>query len=704
MNSSRNPLNFPLPYASRASVPEARVGMILQRGGEEFMLSKLDDRFTVAPKSNAPSSWTQQIRGQKQQFLGRTQIADFLVPSNRRDRIMAAARARDSVAFASHVYQIQDNLGTLVYLTDQIAIQFHQGTSDFTQKVIGDRFGLRRLKPVVSIPNTFVFQITYLAQENPVKIANRLMGLSQVMVAEPNVMIQTQKHYRPQDSLYHKQWYLHHTGGNQLTWGSHINVEKAWDITRGSRACTIAVVDDALDLNHPDFQGLGKIVAPRDFKEQDFLPQPSEIEDNHGTACAGICLAEENGNGIVGVAPGCALMPIRTTGFLDDESIEQLFDWAITKGASVISCSWGPAAVNFPLSLRQRAAISRAATEGRKGKGCVIVFASGNANRPVNGFVTERGWPGQVLEGYTKWLAGFPVHPDVIAVSACTSLNKKAVYSNWGKQISVCAPSNNAPPGILLQETGFIETAPQINTYTPGLGVFSTDRTGAIGYSRNDFTGDFGGTSSACPVVAGVAALVLSVNPDLTAREVKRILEQTADKIEDPNPDPQLGFRNGTYDLRGHSEWFGHGKVNAFEAVKTAKQQLAVPLRVIRRVAGQNNERLAIPDYNQLGVTSEIYISDSGRLKDIQVRIDIQHDFLGDLEVSLMAPNGDLVLLQNRTMVRARKLQATYSLQNILAFRQLLNQSVYGVWKLLLVDHALGDTGWLNGWQLTLGV
>ncbi len=86
-------------------------------------------------------------------------------------------------------------------------------------------------------------------------------------------------------------------------------------------------------------------------------------------------------------------MPIRSTGFLDDESIEEIFNWIIEKGASVISCSWGASAVYFPLSLRQTAAINSRRNKGRNGKGCVIVFAAGNANRPINGTVNERNWP-----------------------------------------------------------------------------------------------------------------------------------------------------------------------------------------------------------------------------------------------------------------------------------------------------------------------
>jgi subtilisin family serine protease len=462
-----------------------------------------------------------------------------------------------------------------------------------------------------------------------------------------------------------------------------------------------------VDINHPDFQGPGKLVAPRDFRENDFLPLPGEAEDNHGTSCAGVAVAEETGTGAVGVAPGCALMPIRTTGFLDDESIEQLFDWAVRNGASVISCSWGPSAVYFPLSLRQRAALTRAATRGRNGKGCVIVFAAGNANRPTNGKVNERGWQNNVLKGPTEWLGGFATHPDVIAVSASTSLNKKAVYSNWGAEISVCAPSNNAPPGVGLQGVGYVFTAPEITTPIRGLGIVTTDRVGGEGYDPSDFTRDFGGTSSACPLVAGVAALVLSANPDLTAVEVKQILQQTADKIVDPDADPQLGFRKGTYENGGRSDWFGYGKVNALKAAQAAVQrrQSQTPAIVTTRlIQQQNSTSVAIPDYNTTGITSVIQIGETAVVRDVQITVEIAHPFMGDLEIRLIAPNGQTSLLQGRTLGRRQNLKATYTLQTTPQLQRLLNQPAQGRWQLQVVDFAQQDTGTLKNWQLVLGV
>ncbi|MCC3408023.1 MAG: S8 family serine peptidase [Microcoleus sp. PH2017_10_PVI_O_A] len=554
-------------------VPEASLAVILQRGGDELLLSKVPNRFTVRPSATASASnnWAAKTQAKLNRRVGQSNLEEYLVVPENLDLAMQAARASDAVAFASHVYCPANNPSTFFYLTDRITIQFGEQVNEESRWAIANAANLTIVRPVEGIPNTFVCEVTKQATENPIKIANRLTRYPEVSIAEPNILIETQQHYTPRDPLYPKQWYLNNQGGDGVVSGAQIYAEPAWDITRGARSIVIAIADDSVDLTHPDFQGQGKIVSPIDFKDGDTSPMPVAESDNHGTSCAGVAAAEENGQGTVGVAPGCALMPIRTTGFLDDESIEKIFNWAVEKGAAVISCSWGAGAVYYPLSLRQSAAITKAATKGRGGRGCVILFAAGNANRPVNGAVDEKGWPNNMFGDRTKWLAGFAVHPDVIAVSASTSLNKKAAYSNWGTSISVCAPSNNAPPGTWLPETGFIATGPEVSQYLPGLGVFAADRVGVVGYDSGDYTNSFGGTSSATPVVAGVAALVLSANPRLTAREVRGILEQTADKIVDPDPDPQLGNRRGNYDATSRrSDWFGYGKVNAFKAVQAA--------------------------------------------------------------------------------------------------------------------------------------
>jgi len=687
------------------------LGTTLQRGGETLALDKALDRFTARP--NDPDSidaLTERIPAQfcdtvpvgsrREAILLEFRVAD----PDRLNDAMVATRNLDEIAFVSHVYQIRDNPGTFVYLADEITAQFDDAVSEAERNAIATDLGLQLLKPLEGLPGAFVYRVTKNATENPIKLANRLIDRDEVLAAEPNIVIRSSPAYRPADDLYSRQWYLHHDGGALLSPNSHIFAEQAWDITQGDRSIVVAIADDSIDIDHPDFQGIGKIVAPRDLRGKDFLPLPEAETDNHGTACAGVCLAEETGKGIVGVAPGCALMPVRTTGYLDDDSIEELFDWAVEHNAAVISCSWGASAVYFRLSMRQYAAVTRAATQGRSGKGCVVVFAAGNANRPTQGTLNERGWPNNVISGTTRWMSGFAAHPNAICVAASTSLGKKAAYSNWGPDISVCAPSNNAPPGIWLQQTGFISTAPAVTQALSGLGIFTTDRTGTSGYSRDDYTFGFGGTSSACPVVAGVAALVLSVNPDLTAAEVKDLLQRTADKITDAEADPQLGKRLGTYDSHGHSQWFGYGRVNAHRAVLEAKTLQDISATVTKRVRGTNDRDFPIPDNHPDGVRSPIRVLEDLPVADLSVNIDLEHDYLGDLEVSLVAPNGQRVLLQGRRAGRQTHVVANFSLANAPQLAKFRGLSAEGTWYLEAIDLAPGDTGTLKRWQLTLGM
>lgn len=686
-------------------VQPGQEGLILQRGGEELALLKVEDRFTFSPMEGvSPDATIATLNPEAVMPIPGWDLMEVQVSPENLDTAMRTARDADAIAFSSHVYQVEGNPETLLYLTDEITLQFAPSVDMDRIRAIAATVGLEGIKPIREIPQTYVFQVTRRATENPIKIANHLMRMPEVLVAEPNIITYSEKLYRPQEPDYRRQWHLQNQGGAQISSNSHISVEAAWDITRGERSVVIAVTDDAFDLNHPDFQGVGKMVAPQDLKGRDRLPLPEESHENHGTACAGVAIAEENNTGAVGVAPGCSFLPIRTTGFLDDRSIEDLFDWAVQQGAWVISCSWGASATYFSLSLRQRAAITRAARQGREGKGCVILFAAGNANRPVSGTINERGWTGNALQGNTNWLNGFAVHPDVISVSATTSLGKKAAYSNWGDAISISAPSNNAPPGVWLPQSGYVFTGPRIQSALPGLGVVTSDRTGRSGYEGGDLTSTFGGTSSACPIVAGVAGLVLSINPFLTAQEVRQILQDTADKLVDSASDPQLGFSYGSYNAKGHSRWFGYGKVNAARAVKTARDRIPTPLIPNEWKSVQNSAVVQIPDFNLRGTGSLIRVQENLLLRDIRVTVDVEHDYLGDVDIRLQPPSGEAVLLQSRTLGRATRLQFTYTLKTTPQLRNLLGRSPRGTWQLRLTDHAPNHTGSLRGWRISVGV
>ena len=685
-------------------------GRILQRNGEELRVYKVRNRLTLCTRDLAAlqtltQQWNpQQIRNVTPQAIHQSPvIVEWKLPGHQLDSALEQLRQEPSITYASHVYQLALSPGTYLYLANQITVQFRHQTSTDTIDSTVRAVGLIPTRALIEDEDTYSFTLGPSARKNPIKIANILARHDDILLAEPNIIMAIAPDYRPSDDRYKDQWYLYHrNSASDLDRTAHVDAEKAWEITRGSRSITLAITDDGFDLAHPDLEGAGKIVAPRDLKNKDGVPTPVEHYENHGTAVAGVALAEETGRGVVGIAPGCSLMPIQTTGYLDDVSIEQLFDWAIDNGADVISCSWSAAAVYFPLSRRISRAINRAATKGRNGKGCVVLFSAGNANRPLEGRVEETGWVRNILKGVTTWLSGFAIHPDVITVSASTSLNQKAAYSNWGKHVSVAAPSNNAPPNMALSE-GTFNTGPPIRTRLVGRTVITSDRTGDKGYTRSDFT-NFGGTSSACPLVAGVVGLMLSANPDLTAREVKRLLQDSTDKIVDDSPDPQLGQTYGTYDRNGHSLWFGYGKVNAYRAVKAAKDK-ALRDRILRNTLTATNRNVTnIPDANSRGIFSAVNVSESGQLQDIKIFIQAEHEFLGDVSFTLHSPQGIETLIQGRTLGRQTRLQRTYSLVSTPALRQVLNTPVKGQWQLQVIDHVPGDTGTLRKWELVLGI
>lgn len=662
----------------------------LWRGGQKIALRKQPDRFTARMRRGArPERVESAAPVELSARLDRQNLTEFTVQAEDLDEAMEQARSDDEVAFASHVYAFEQAPEDSLYLMDEITVQFVPEAEDAEIEELIAPHGLELLRPVEGLDRTFVFRVTEQAAENPIKIANQLAEEELVEASEPNLAVRQRALHTPTDTEYRHQWHLQHDGGVSLRDGSHIDAERAWDLTRGERSVVVAVADDSVDLAHRDFLGPGKVVAAVDFKGQDFEPLPEAADDNHGTACAAVAVAEENGTGTVGAAPGCGLMPIRTTGFISDGSIEDLCDWIIDNGASVLSASWSAAARFFPLSIRMRAALRRAATVGRNGLGCVLVFAAGNENRPIDGTVNERNWPGNSPSGTTPWHNGFAAHSDVIAVSASSSLGLKSAYSNWGAEISVCAPSNNVRP----------PTFPRVTVATPGRGVVTADRVGPAGYSSSDFTFSFGGTSSACPVVAGVAGLILSANPDLTAAEVREVLEGTADKIEDPDPDPQLGNQFGTYDGQGRCHWFGFGKVNAFRAVREALDR--------RGEAGETVEHssspaLDIPDNNAGGVSDEIDVPEQGRLRAVRVEVDIPHTFIGDLRVTLTSPAGTSVVLHDRKGGGANNLRSSYDVDSIPALAALAGEPVQGTWTLRVQDLAGLDTGRLDRWTLAL--
>jgi thermitase len=311
----------------------------------------------------------------------------------------------------------------------------------------------------------------------------------------------------PNDPLFPDQWGLRNMPGTNGKPAGDVRILGAWAVTRGKPNIQVAILDEGLDLGHPDLNG--KIIASWDAVMRQDGAQAQD-DAYHGTACAGIIAAlSDNNLGIAGVAPEVKLIGIRVAirdsqgrWVTDPATVAAGIDKAVKLGADVLSNSWGvnPA---VPLEDIERA-IQRAYTKGRNGRGSIIIQAAGNTPLREGTTQTEGGrvdFPANMAKSTPVIAIG--------AVSPCEELKTRTSCDNetfWA--------SNHGPEELSL--------------LAPGVRIITlTNRA----LASTPYTTCFRGTSSATPFVAGVAALLLSIHSELTADEVKQHLIQTADVL-----------------------------------------------------------------------------------------------------------------------------------------------------------------------------
>ncbi len=487
----------------------------------------------------------------------------------------------ERIAYVSRVYYLGQNP---LLVTDEFFVAFKPDVSRQAINKLNVANQVELIEELTFPPNRFLLRVKTHDLRGALDMVNRYFETGLTEYAEPN-FIRTWVltfPFTPNDPLFPEQWHL-----------PRIQAPEVWDVHTGDPSVVVAILDDGIDLDHEDFDSPGKFVHEYDFLDLD--DDPSHAPDGyHGTPVAGLAAADgNNSTGVTGVAPGCRIMPLRLIcRGTDDNKIRNAFRHAADtdNGAAVINNSWGYDTRNapFPLPGWLKDVFDDVTNRGRGGKGCIIFFGSGNWNINISEPATRDG-----ITNYGR----------VIAVAACNDQDRRSGYSNFGENISICAPSDgtSAQPEVWRsRETQSCSGTVSLPDYPPDgstRAIFTTDRIGDNGINRPgvvdpvggnlDYTGRFGGTSAACPVAAGVAALMLSVASDLTWRQVRYILEATADKIDAANADPV-----GQYQVNGHSQWYGYGRVNAFEAVKGARS--SVPDRdfvhrvtvTLRRTAG----------------------------------------------------------------------------------------------------------------------
>ncbi len=331
-----------------------------------------------------------------------------------------------------------------------------------------------------------------------VQMALRLQDQAGVLRAWPDVILPLRPAF--DDPSYGGQWYL-----------DDLEMEALYAVSMGDPGTRVAVIDSGIDISHADL--VDAYDAPYDAWSDDDDPSPDPGEychsagqtdticDQHGTAVSGVVLARaDNGAGIVGMCPTCTLIPIKLLGEGAGNTLSAdiaAFEHAIAQDVAVINNSWGfTAVIQVPDALAE--VIARAATEPRGGLGALVVFAAGNDDRELE--------PQELT-----------ALDDVFCVSATDSYGYPTNYTNSGDAVDVAAPSAT------------VSIAPGDETLI-----------------------NFGGTSAAAPVVSGLAAWAVSVDPTLSAVELADLLITTA------VPSPLV-----THDEDGHHPEYGYGELSA---------------------------------------------------------------------------------------------------------------------------------------------
>lgn len=390
------------------------------------------------------------------------------------------------------------------------------------------------------MPLWYTLSCTKESLGNALEMANKFYETGFFASCEPDfISTETIICDGPNDPLFSKQWNLANIGQNGGTAGIDINYVNASNVTKGSGDIMVAVIDQGIELSHPDLN-----IYAKSYNTESGT-SPSVVYGGHATCCAGIIAAKTDNNlGVAGIAPNCPLMSISNPMMVSTDLNQKLadgFNYAWKNGASVISNSWYSPTKQQILDD----AISNALTLGRNGLGCVVAFASGNFNSSVI----------------------YPANsnPDILAVGAMSPCGQRKSPSscdgeNWGS-----------------------DYGNELDIVAPGVFITTTDLTGSGGYVDGDYTYRFNGTSSACPHVAATAALVLSVNPGLTQKQVSNIIERTAKKLD--------GYSYVTTSNRSNGTWnneTGYGLLNAFAAVSSIVRFTDQSVSSSKTVAGSD--------------------------------------------------------------------------------------------------------------------
>ncbi len=507
---------------------------------------------------------------------------------------------------------------------------------------------------------------------------SRVAGISS---ARPMVAGGLKTMFTPNDPYFKNQWHLKNTHQVWGVAGVDANVTPVWDSYQGS-GVVIGVLDTDLQTEHPDLSANFLPASSYDFLDggqQSPDPQLWDVDSGHGTCVAGLAGASgNNGVGVSGVAPQASLAGIRMVGYGTSDATEvQALGYA-NDVIAIKNCSWGlpiylPSQLGI-LSDDDVNALASAVTQGRGGKGVILTFAAGNDYQQLGLQSSKAGFPGSIY---------------VCAVGAVNSSGVRSYFSEFGAHLLTCSPSSGGSLDPGMWTTDLMDS----NGINSGTGE---------PYGDGNYTSGFTGTSAATAVVSGVVALMLQANPELGWRDVKEILLRSGTKLAPTDPD-WVSRSGGTAALPAikHNHQYGGGMINAVNAVNLAKSWINLAPMPASPISESFAGSQAIPDYSATDTTVSLdFTGDTPtRVEQVEVTVNMQHQFRGDVSIDLVSPAGTvshLVAVSSQDSDPGGYSNYTFS------SARHWGESSLGVWKVIFRDMVRGNIGSVTGVTINL--
>ncbi|KIY53508.1 hypothetical protein FISHEDRAFT_28097, partial [Fistulina hepatica ATCC 64428] len=468
-----------------------------------------------------------------------------------------------------------------------------------------------------------------------------------------------------QDPLFEQQWHI----VNEEYPEHSMNVVPVWDMGYTGKGIISSLIDDGLDYNADDLKDAFDAADSHDFNDHVALPTPKGPADHHGTRCAGQIAARRNHACGVGIAFNSKVAGVRIlSGHITDVDEAAALNYGY-QNVSLYSCSWGPPdngrSMDAPNHLIRKAVIN-GINYGRGGKGSIFVFASGNGAH--HGDQCN-------FDGYTNSIYS-------VTVGAVDHRGQRPFYSE------ACA-------------------ANLIVAYSSGDGqhIVTTD------LGKDSCSYRHGGTSAAAPNVVAVFALALEARPDLTWRDIQYLCIETAKHVNPSDPDWDT-----TAVGRPYSNNYGYGVIDAELFVRAAlKWKLVKPqARMLTESIQLDGGKMSVGNkfsggtpIGPGGVTSVMTITQDmkdrhnlGVLEHVNVKVWIEHDRRGDVEVEITSPKGvTSVLGEKRSGDDSKKGYPGWMFMTVKHW----GEDGVGDWTIRVSDQGRKNThGKFIGWNMVL--